>query len=60
MCQGCLRTADAAFALDTYFSVKSVLVKESMNEYAEWYLGGTNASYEGSAIYVIAMTAPAR
>ena len=29
-----------------------------MNEYAEWYLGGTNASYEGSAIYVIAMTAP--
>ena len=48
------------FALDTHFPVKSVLDKESMNHHTEWRLGGTNASYEGSAIYEIAMTAPLR
>ena len=54
-----LGTYDRSYGV-VLIPVKSVLAKESINAYAEWYLGGTNASYEGSAIYVIAMTAPAR
>ena len=61
--QSCVKGAShrsRGFALDPCFPAQSMVDKESMKDYAEWYLGGTNVSYEGSAIYAIAMMAPLR